>query len=110
MYKIAIVGAASLLGKELKDAISDSPLAAASFTLLDNEQSQGQLDQVGDEITFVQPIEPDSFEKMDFTFFCGAEELTRRYWTNALRAGSSVLDLTGALDQEPGTREAGESR
>jgi aspartate-semialdehyde dehydrogenase len=102
VYKIAIVGAASLLGKELKDAISDSPLAAASFTLLDNEQSQGQLDQVGDEITFVQPIEPDSFEKMDFTFFCGAEELTRRYWTNALRAGSSVLDLTGALDQEPG--------
>ncbi len=102
MYKIAIVGAASLLGKELKDAISESPLAAASFTLLDNEQSQGQLDQVGDEITFVQPIEPDSFEKMDFTFFCGADELTRRYWANALRAGSSVLDLTGALDQEPG--------
>jgi len=102
VYKIAIVGAASLLGKELKDAISESPLAAASFTLLDNEQSQGQLDQVGDEITFVQPIEPDSFEKMDFTFFCGADELTRRYWANALRAGSSVLDLTGALDQEPG--------
>lgn len=102
MYKIAIVGAASLLGKELKDAISESPLAAASFTLLDNEQSQGQLDQVGDEITFVQPIETDSFEKMDFTFFCGADELTRRYWANALRAGSSVLDLTGALDQEPG--------
>ena len=47
MYKIAIVGAASLLGKELKDAISESPLAAASFTLLDDEQGQGQLDQVG---------------------------------------------------------------
>jgi aspartate-semialdehyde dehydrogenase len=102
VYKIAIVGAASLLGKDLKDAISDSPLAAASFTLLDEAQSQGLLDQVGDEITVVQPIEADAFEKMDFTFFCGAEELTHRYWKDALRAGSTVIDLSGALDREPG--------
>jgi aspartate-semialdehyde dehydrogenase len=39
---------------------------------------------------------------MDFTFFSGAQELTRRYWRDALRAGSTVLDLSGALDQEPG--------
>jgi len=102
VYKIAIVGAASLLGKELKDAISESPLAAATFALFDEDQAQGQLDQVGDEITFVQPIEPDAFEKVDFTFFCGSEELTRRHWANALRAGSSVIDLSGALDREPG--------
>ena len=62
----------------------------------------GQLDQVGDEITFVQPIDPDSFEHMDFTFFCGSEGLTRRHWRKALQAGSTVLDLSGALDQEPG--------
>jgi aspartate-semialdehyde dehydrogenase len=39
---------------------------------------------------------------VDFTFFCGAEELTRKYWREALRAGSTVLDLSGALDQETG--------
>ena len=32
MYKIAIVGASTLLGKELKDAITESSLAAAKFT------------------------------------------------------------------------------
>ena len=102
MYKIAIVGASSLLGKELKDAISESPLAEASFSLLDDADAQGQLDQVGDEITFVQPIGPDAFEKVDFTFFCGSELLTQRHWKDALRAGSTVLDLSGALDREPG--------
>lgn len=102
MYKIAIAGASTLLGKELKDAISESSLAAATFTLLDEEQGQGQLEQVGDEITFVQAIEPDAFDKADFTFFCGSEQLTLRHWSNALRAGSTVLDLSGALDQEPG--------
>lgn len=102
MYKIAIAGASTLLGKELKDALSESPLAAASFTLLDDEQGQGQIDQVGDEVTFIQPIEPDSFERMDFTFFCGSAEMTVIHWRKAIAAGSTVLDLTGALAGEPG--------
>lgn len=102
MYKIAIAGASTLLGKELKDAVSDSTLAAATFVLLDEDQALGQLDQVGDEITFVQPIAPDSFEHVDFTFFCGSEALTHRHWRSALGAGSTVIDLTGALDEEPG--------
>ena len=69
MYKIAIAGASTLLGRELKEALSDSPLAGANFLLLDEEEAQGQLDQVGDEVTFVQRIEADSFERVDFTFF-----------------------------------------
>ena len=102
MYKIAIAGASTLLGKELKDAISESPLAAATFSLLDEDDALGQLDQVGDEITFVQPVVPDSFEHVDFTFFSGSESLTRKHWRDALRAGSTVIDMSGALDREAG--------
>ena len=102
MYKIAIAGASTLVGRELKDALSESPLATAHFVLLDEEEAQGQLDQVGDEITFVQAIAPDAFDHVDFTFFCGTEDLTRKHWRAALRAGSTVLDLSGALDQETG--------
>lgn len=102
MYKIAIAGAATLLGRELKDVLSESPLAAANFTLLDQEDAHGQLDQVGDEVTFIQAIGADAFDQADFTFFCGAEMLTRTYWRQALRAGSTVLDLSGALDQDAG--------
>ena len=102
MYKIAIAGASSLLGRELKDVISESPLAAATFVLLDEEEAQGQLDQVGDEVTIIQRIGPDAFERVDFTFLCGSEALTRTHWSQALRSGSTVLDLSGALDQEAG--------
>jgi aspartate-semialdehyde dehydrogenase len=102
VYKIAIAGASSLLGRELKEALSESPLAAATFVLLDDEEAHGQLDQVGDEVTIVQAITADSFERVDFTFFAGPEALTRRFWREALRAGSTVLDLSGALDQETG--------
>lgn len=102
MYKIAIVGASTLLGKEVKDALAESSLAAADFLLLDEEEGLGKLDQLGDEITFVQPISPDAFEHVDFTFFCGSEALTQKHWREALRAGSTVLDLSGALDSETG--------
>jgi aspartate-semialdehyde dehydrogenase len=80
VYKIAIAGASTLLGRELKEALSESPLAAAGFVLLDEEEAQGQLDQVGDEVTFVQAIGADSFERVDFTFFAGTEALTRKHW------------------------------
>jgi aspartate-semialdehyde dehydrogenase len=102
VYKIAIAGASTLLGRELKEVLSESPLAAASLVLLDEEESQGQLDQVGDEVTFVQAIDAEAFERMDFTFFAGTENLTRKHWRQALRSGSTVLDLSGALDQETG--------
>src|SRR5665213_732648 len=102
VYKIAIAGASTLLGRELKDVISESPLAAARFALLDEEDARGQLDQVGDEVTVIQGFGPDAFERVDFTFLCGSEALTRMYWSQALRSGSTVLDLSGALDQEAG--------
>jgi aspartate-semialdehyde dehydrogenase len=102
VYKIAIAGASTLLGREVKDALSESPLAAASFVLLDEEEAQGQLDQVGDEVTFVHSIDADAFDRVDFTFFCGTADLTRKHWRQALRSGSTVLDLSGALDQETG--------
>ncbi len=102
MYKIAIAGASTLLGRELKDVLSESTLAGASFALLDEDDAQGQLDQVGDEITFIQALSADAFDHADFTFFSGSEKLTRAHWRSALRAGSTVIDLSGALDAETG--------
>jgi aspartate-semialdehyde dehydrogenase len=102
MYKIAIAGASTLLGRELKDVLSASPLAVANFALLDEDDAQGQLDQVGDEVTIIQSLNADAFEHADFTFFCGSANLTRAHWRNALRAGSTVIDLSGVLDTETG--------
>jgi aspartate-semialdehyde dehydrogenase len=100
--KIAIVGAGSLRGRELNDALTDSPFAGADFLLMDDETEIGSLEAVGDEVTFVQRIEPSSFDHADFVFFTGDEQLTRKHWQNAKRAGASIVDLSGALEGEPG--------
>jgi aspartate-semialdehyde dehydrogenase len=101
-YKIAIVGAASLRGKELNEALGDSAFGASDFVLMDDESSLGQLEAVGDEVTFIQRIESDAFNNIDFVFFAGAEDVTRKHWLKAQRAGASIIDMSYALESEPG--------
>lgn len=101
-YKIAIVGAASLCGKEINEVLGESVFAASSFVLMDDEEALGQLESVADEVTFIQRIDPVSFAHVDFTFFTGAPEATLKHWNSALSAGSSILDLSSALEHEQG--------
>ena len=102
MYRIGVVGATSLLGKELGDELQDSLLAASDFVLFDEDEVLGQVAAVGDEAVFVHRIEEDSFKGMDFVFFAGDKAETKKHWQAARRAGASLVDLTGALEGEPG--------
>jgi aspartate-semialdehyde dehydrogenase len=100
--KIAIVGAGSLRGKELSEALTDSPFAGADFVLMDDEAELGSLEAVGDEVTFIQRIDPSSFEQMDFVFFSGDQQPTLKHWQSASLVGASIVDLSGALEDQPG--------
>ena len=101
MYRIGVVGATSLLGKELSDELQESLLAASDFVLLDDEDEvEGQVTAVGDEATVVQKIDAASFQRMDFVFFAGTADSTQQHWKVAQRAGASLVDMTYALEQE----------
>ncbi|HEX4039020.1 MAG TPA: Asd/ArgC dimerization domain-containing protein [Acidobacteriaceae bacterium] len=100
--KIAIVGAGSLRGKELNEALADSPFADSDFVLMDDEAELGSLEAVADEVTFIQRIDADAFAHVDFVFFAGDQQLTLKHWQKASRAGASIVDLSGALEGQPG--------
>jgi aspartate-semialdehyde dehydrogenase len=100
MYRIGIVGASSLAGKELRDELDESLLATSDFVLLDEEDVAGQVTAAGDEVSFIQRLEASSFDHMDFVFFAGGADVTKRYWQHARRAGASIVDLTYALEGE----------
>ena len=101
-FRIAIVGAATLKGKELKDALEELNFPAVDVKLLDDDESLGQLESIGEEATFIQRVEPERFRKVDFAFFASDEGFTRRHWKSAKDAGSTVIDLSYALEEEPG--------
>ncbi len=100
-YRIGVVGAASLAGKELGDELGESMLAASNVVLLeDDDAAAGQITSAGEEAAFIQRIESSSFEGMDFVFFAGDPEITKRHWQEARKAGASIIDLTYALEAE----------
>ena len=102
MYRIGIVGATALKGKELADELEDSLLAASDIVLLDDEETAGQVTAVGDEPAFIHKVEAGSFERMDFVFFAGEAEDTSMHWQAARRAGASIVDMSYALESERG--------
>lgn len=95
--RVAIVGASSLRGKELKTVLEDRNFPASEIILLDESVMAGTLTEAGGEPTFIRPLEEDSFEGARFVFFAGSAADAERNWQTAQRGGSTVIDLTGAL-------------
>ncbi|SEC32353.1 Asd/ArgC dimerization domain-containing protein [Terriglobus roseus] len=94
-YRIAVVGASSLLGKEIGDEIAESPLAAANTILLDTEEAGGTLEAIGDEAAFLQTLEPASLENLDVAIFADTKML-REFGQTARAMGAAVVDVTGS--------------
>ena len=102
LYRAAIVGAASLKGKEVAEMLNERHFPAADVRLLDDDESLGQLEAMGDEISFIQRVRAEQFEHVDFTFFASDQESTRRSWKDARDAGSAIIDLSSVLEDIPG--------
>jgi len=101
LYRVAIVGAASIKGKEVAEVLTDRNFPSAQVKLLDDDESLGKLESVGDEVTFIQKVRAEEFRNLDFTFFAGDAESTRKSWKIARDAGSTIVDLSFALEDEP---------
>ena len=102
LYRAAIVGAASLKGKELAELLNERNFPAADIRLLDDDESLGQLEAMGDEISFIQRVRAEQFDHVDFTFFASDQESTRKSWKDARDAGSAIVDLSAVLEDQPG--------
>src|SRR5882724_10586200 len=102
LYRAAIVGAASLKGKEVAEMLNERNFPAVDVRLLDDDESAGQLEAMGDEISFIQSVRTEHFDNVDFAFFASDMESTSKTWKRARDAGSAIIDLSAALENEPG--------
>jgi aspartate-semialdehyde dehydrogenase len=98
----AVIGASTLLGKELAQELNDSSTTTWDLTLLDAGDAGGQITSAGDEALIIQPLSAGSFEGIDVVFFAGDAATARKFWQAAHKAGASIVDLTGGLDGLPG--------
>lgn len=97
-----IVGASSLLGRELAEELDQTALAAWELTLVDAVgRDDVAMEDEGNEELAIRPITADSFAGADVAFFAGDAATTRGYWKAAHDSGASVVDLSGALEGSP---------
>jgi aspartate-semialdehyde dehydrogenase len=101
--RVAIVGAATLKGRELAEVLSERKFPA-DVKLLDDEESLGQLEAVGDEINFVQAASRDQFTDVDIAFFASDAKFAHRTWQYVRDTGALAVDLSYGLEQEAGAR------
>ncbi|MBO0912525.1 MAG: segregation protein B, partial [Acidobacteria bacterium] len=99
-YRVAIVGAGSLKGKEVAEMLEQRNFPSSEIKLLDDDEALGQLEAVKDEVTFIQNIRSEQFERVDFTFFASDPECTRKNWKQVAGNGSAIVDLSYALEHD----------
>ena len=96
-HRIAIVGASTLRGKDLKLVLEERNFPASEVILLDTSVMAGTLTEAAGEPTFIRALEADSFDGVRFAFFAGNVAETEQNWAAAQKAGATVIDLTGVL-------------
>ena len=100
---VGVVGASTLLAKELVEEIGDSAAAAWDLKLMDEGDAvEGQLTAAGDEPLVLHALDERALAGLDLVLFAGAPALTKKYLPAALREGAAVVDVTGVAHGEPG--------
>ncbi len=97
----AVVGASTLMGKELAEELSHASSGVWDLVLLDEQASAGTITSLGDEAVVMQPVSPEAFTGVDAVFFVGEGATALELWKTAYLAGAVVVDLTGALEGQP---------
>ena len=105
VVRAAIVGASTLLGKELANELNASASTVWDLKLLDAALADvglatGQISSAGDEAILIQTIEPGAFDGMDIVFFAGDAATTLKHWKEAKAAGAGIVDVSAALEAE----------
>ena len=98
LFSVAVVGGASLKGREVRDMLGERNFPALDVKLLDDEEALGQLEQVNDELTFIQGVLPEHLEGVDFAFLAADQSFIEKVWTSVRSSGSEIIDLSYALE------------
>ena len=98
---LALVGASTLKGKEVKTLLAERGFPVGRLSLLDVEKARGQLTEFDEEPAVILPVTRDSFRDMTFAVFASPPAFTEAHWQLAEAAGCEIIDLSISLDSHP---------
>ena len=75
-FNLALVGASTLKGKEVKTLLQERGFPVGRLSLLDVEEAHGQLTEFDEEPVIILPVTRDSFRDMTFAVFASSPSFT----------------------------------
>lgn len=108
--RLALVGAASQVGQELKEQLAAAGYPGKRIELLELDEQVGLLTDYGDEARVVLQAARESLAAFRLAAFCGDPESTRRFAPAFVDGGGVAVDCTGAFAADDTARLAGTPR
>jgi aspartate-semialdehyde dehydrogenase len=103
---IAVVGAESLLGREVRDLLGSGTLAAdlrlVSETVPDAATAETKLTALGDEPSFISSLSAAALEGASALVLAGSPATARL--VTGLKLEIPIVDIAGALEDQPNAR------
>jgi aspartate-semialdehyde dehydrogenase len=100
-YRVAILGATGLVGREFLKVLAQRAFPIAELRLLASDRSAGaRVHFEGDEL-LVEEATPDSFRGIEYALFSAGADVSRTLAPPAVAAGAVVIDNSAAWRMEP---------
>ena len=100
-YKVAIVGATGLVGREFIKTLEQRNFPVSLIQLLASDRSAGKKLPFGQEEIEVRETTPESFEGIDIALFSAGAEISRHFSPIAAQSGTVVVDNSSAFRMVP---------
>ncbi len=100
-YKVAIVGATGLVGKEFIKVLEQRKFPVASISLLASDRSHGKKLFFAHNEVEVKEANHESFKGIDIAFFSAGADISAHLCPIAAQSGAVVIDNSAAFRLEP---------
>ncbi len=101
---VAIVGGDTLLAREIRELLSETDTAPRVQLISAAADGAALLDPEEDEAVVMVPLAPETLEGSRVAFLAGSPASSRRTLKLHVEDGPRLVDLTGALEEQPQAR------
>ncbi len=96
-YKVAILGATGLVGREMLKVLDERRFPISELVLLASERSAGEKVDFGKRSIVVQVASPERFEEVDIVLSSAGSEVAARLLPQAVEQGCVCIDNSSAF-------------
>jgi len=99
--KVAVLGATTMVGREILGILAERAFPAADVIALTSRKSLGAEVSYGDAILKAKDIDAFDFSSLDLCFMATADSAARKYGNAIAAAGCIVIDTSRAFRNDP---------